>query len=182
MPKQTLRFAPMFLHFVDPQRLSLRQPFPDQMRPTERQRQQRQQLGQSLWVSHLRLFQTESPTLQTREQRFYCPAHTIIFQRGARHSGRSNNHVLARRQAHPAEIQIHSPALACALNHQWRTYWRRAKQAPNRHQLAALVPHLRVLFDPEAKGGSQTAYFPKASSNKRMTAAGPSLQASKIVR
>ena len=88
MPKQTLGTPPMRLQLVNPKRLGLSQPLADQVRPTERERQQRQQLRQPLRIRDVRLFEAEAATLQTAEQSFYSPAHTILVQ--SREIGRAH--------------------------------------------------------------------------------------------
>src|SRR5437660_1958742 len=114
-PKNTYCLAPMLLDF---QGLLSTQPFADDMRPAEGERQQRQQLLEPLGVGDVRLFQTEAARLQAPEQRLDFPPPRIIGDGALSLALRDDDQILPTRQAHPADMPALSPEQARADEHQ----------------------------------------------------------------
>src|SRR5215207_8447404 len=106
MPKDTLRQSSMLL---DLQRLVLCQPFSDDVRPAERERQQRQQFLEPLGVGDVRLLKTEAASFQTPEQGLNFPPPGIVGDSSLTLTLRDDDQVFPTRQAHPTDIPALSP-------------------------------------------------------------------------
>src|SRR5215208_3256302 len=140
--------SPMLLGL---ERFLLAQPLADYVRPAKRQRQQPDQLLQSLWLDDVRFFKPKSSTLQTTKQGFDFPALGVIFHRCGRVVGRNQNQMLATRQAHPRYPQCQSPDAARLRKDQGLIDCLATKQSLGSNQLSSSVSHLCVVADANAK-------------------------------
>ncbi len=90
-------------------RLLLAQPLTNDVRPTKRQRQQRDQLLQAFQLNDVGLLKPEPPTLQTAEQGFNFSALRIIFDRLLAIGRGNHDQILATFEPHPRHKQFQSP-------------------------------------------------------------------------
>src|SRR5215216_99958 len=146
--KNTLCQSPMLLGL---ERFLLAQPLADYVRPAKSQRQQRDQLLQSLRLDDVRFFKPKPSTLQTTKQGFDFPTLGVIFHRCSRVVGSHQNQIFATRQAHPRYPQCQSPDAARLIKDQRLIDGLATKQSLGCNQLAPTLRHLCVVADANAK-------------------------------
>lgn len=138
----------MLLHL---QRLLLAQPLSDDVCPTKGQRQQRDQLLQSLWLNDVRFLKPESSTLQTAEQGFYLPSFRVLLYRLGRILRPNKDQVFSVRKPHPTDPQLKPPDSSSLLEDQRLIQWQSSKQPSGFNQLSSPIGYLSVVTNSDAE-------------------------------